>query len=353
MRYEQWTNMALNNEAISPDDALCILEGTDIDLLRLVTAAGDVRMKHFGRRVQLHQINNIKNGFCPEDCGYCGQSKISCAPVKRYRTKSEDDIVAEAHQAKKNGVFRYCMAASGRGPSPKEAQQLAHVLRRIRDEVGIRTCLSAGLVSDEQAEMFKEAGLDRLNHSLNTSESHTAKIVTTHTYQDRVNTLKAAKKAGIDNCSGMICGMGESNEDIIEVAFNLRKMEVPSIPINFLLPIPGNRLQNFHQLSPSRCLRILCFFRFVNPKAEIRIAGGREYHLRGMQSLALYPANSLFIEGYLVTKGETLESTYQFIHDAGFEVEGVDNKKPDLNEGHIHGDKNILNPKTAFVGNET
>jgi biotin synthase len=273
INYEEWVKIALDGKDFSREDAVTILEDRDIDILRLAAAAGDVRMATFGKKVMVHQINNIQNGLCPEDCGYCGQSKISEAPLNKYAMKDEDEILREAHEAKSRGVYRYCMVASGRGPTDRTTVKLAKVIRRINEEVGIKTCLSAGIVNESQAKTLKEAGLDRLNHNLNTSEAHTTSVVSTHGYSDRVETLRAAKQAGLDTCSGIIVGMGESNDDILDVAYSLRDMEVPSIPVNFLIPIPGNPLYDFDQLTPQRCLRILCAFRFINPKSEWQGAG--------------------------------------------------------------------------------
>ena len=349
-RLEQWVEQALNGESLSMEEARTILNGSEIELLPLLHAAGQIRMKHHGRKVRLHQINNIQNGLCPEDCGYCGQSKNSQQPLKQYVIKREDEIVADAQNAKERGVFRYCMVASGRGPDERQTDQLCRVVSRIRDEVGIRSCLSVGLVDEEQAKRFKEAGLDRLNHNLNTSEAHTPNIVTTHTFEDRMNTLRAAESAGLSTCSGMIAGMGETDDDVIEVGFKLCEMKVPSIPVNFLIPIEGNKVQDFGQLTPERCLRILCLFRFLNPAAEIRVGGGREGHLRGMQGLALYAANSLFVEGYLVTRGDGLEAVREMVEDAGFELEGA--PKGCCEKGqhfHLDGGESIMNPDTVRV----
>ena len=350
--YERWTQIALNGDDFPREDALTILMEANMDILRLAAAAGDVRMATFGKKVKIHQINNIQNGLCPEDCGYCGQSKVSNASIKKYPMKDEDAIVQEAHEAKASGVYRYCMVASGRGPTEKQARYLTHVIKRINDEVRIKTCLCVGLVDLEKAKMFKEAGLDRLNHNLNTSEKHTPKIVSTHTYQDRVDTVKAANAAGLDTCSGMIVGMGEWDQDILDVAYTLRRMKVPSIPINFLVPIKGNPIYDFNQLTPERCLRILCLFRFVNPTAEIRMAGGREGHLRGLQALALYPANSLFVDGYLVSRGAEKNTVYQMIEDAGFELECERDEisvTTSAEKFALDDNPNIMNPKTALV----
>lgn len=348
--YQKWTELALENKPFPREDALSILASPEIDILKLTSAAGEVRLKNFGKKVKVHQINNIQNGYCPEDCGYCGQSKDSEADINQYKMKSEDDIVAEAHEAKKKGVYRYCMVSSGRGPNDKRTEDLTRVIQRITDEVGIKTCLSVGLVDDEQAKKFKAAGLDRLNHNLNTSEKHTPNIVSTHTYEDRINTLNAAKNAGLDNCAGMIVGMGETDDDILDVAYELRKREVPSIPINFLVPIEGNKLFDFDQLNPERCLKILCVFRLINPNAELRMGGGREGHLRGLQSLALYVANSLFIEGYLVTRGDRKHKAFRMIEDAGFEIDGINLESLEESSADrfaIDENPDIMNPKTA------
>ena len=350
INYEKWIKTALDGKNFPREDAGIILEDSGVDILRLAAAAGEVRMATFGKKVMIHQINNIQNGLCPEDCGYCGQSKISQAPLNKYAMKDEDEILREAHEAKSRGVYRYCMVASGRGPVERTTTKLAKIIRRINEEVGIKTCLSAGIVNESQAKTLKEAGLDRLNHNLNTSEAHTPSVVSTHVYSDRVETLRAAKQAGLDTCSGIIVGMGESDDDILDVAYSLRDMEVPSIPVNFLIPIPGNPLYDFDQLTPERCLRILCAFRFINPKSEIRMAGGREGHLRGLQTLALYPANSLFVEGYLVTRGDKANKVFQMIYDAGFEPESDDGSSLELSpsgEFMLDDNPDIMNPKTT------
>jgi biotin synthase len=236
--------------------------------------------------------------------------------------KSDADILAEAERAARSGASRYCMVLSGRGPTVERARKLAQLIREVKARFPIEVCVSAGLIGDEHAQILAEAGLDRLNHNLNTSESHYGQICSTHTYEDRVNTLLAAKRFGIQACSGFILGMGEKSADVIELAFRLRELEVPSIPVNFLIPIEGNPVQSDDSLTPERCLRTLALVRLVNPRAEIRAAGGREGHLRSLEALALWPANSLFVEGYLTTRGDAVADTYRMIEEAGFEVEG-------------------------------
>jgi len=313
---------ALRDEPPTSEDARRILDGEGFPLLPLVHAAFVPRERHFGRRVMVHVLNNVQNGLCPEDCGYCSQSRDSDAAIRKYPMKSEDEILAEAEQAARAGASRYCMVMSGRGPTVAGARKLAGIVRRVKERFPIEVCLSVGILGEEHARILAEAGLDRLNHNLNTSESQYAEICSTHSYADRVNTLAAAKKCGIEPCSGLILGMGERSDDVVEVAFKLRELEVPSIPVNFLIPIEGNPVSDDGSLTPERCLRALCMMRLVNPRAEIRVAGGREGHLRSLEALALWPANSLFVEGYLTTQGDAVRDTYRMIREAGFEVEG-------------------------------
>jgi biotin synthase len=320
--YQSLTRNSLAGIAPSEEVAHWVLDGPDVELLPLLHAAYEPRRRAFGREVMIHVLNNVQNGLCPEDCGYCSQNKDSKSAIRKYAMKSDEAILAEAESAVQSGASRYCMVLSGRGPTVDRTKRIAGLVREIKSRWPIEVCLSAGLMGDEHAQILKEAGLDRMNHNLNTSERRYDAITSTHTYADRVATLEAAKRNGIESCSGLIVGMGEESADIIEVAFKLRELEVPSIPVNFLIPISGNQVRDDGSLTPERCLRSLCLMRFINPTAEIRVAGGREGHLRSMQPFALYPANSLFVEGYLTTKGDPVEETYAMIRDAGFEIQG-------------------------------
>ncbi|TFG97261.1 MAG: biotin synthase BioB [Myxococcales bacterium] len=321
-RYAELAERALADSPPSEQEALWILDGDDLELLPLLHAAFVPRREHFGRRVMVHVLDNAQNGLCPEDCGYCSQSRDSDAPLRKYPLKSEAEILAGAERAARAGATRYCIVLSGRGPTLERTRELAGIVRHIKERFPIGVCLSVGLLGEEHARILADAGLDRLNHNLNTSESHYPEICSTHSYADRVRTLAAAKKCGIEPCSGLIVGMGEQNRDLLEVAFRLRELEVPSIPVNFLIPIEGNPVLSDGSLTPERCLRVLALMRLVNPRAEIRIAAGREGHLRALGALALWPANSLFVEGYLTTRGDAVAETYRMIEDAGFQVDG-------------------------------
>jgi len=320
--YVDLAERALRDEP--PTEAQCrwILDGEDVALLPLLHAAFVPRERHFGREVMVHILNNVQNGLCPENCGYCSQSKDSESGIRKYPLKSDEEIFAAAETAAKAGASRYCMVLSGRSPTLERTRKLAGLIRGVKERYPIEVCISAGFVDEERARILADAGLDRLNHNLNTSESHYGEICSTHTFADRIATITAAKKCGIGTCSGLIIGMGESSSDIVEVGVRLRELEVESIPVNFLIPIDGNPVVSDFSLTPERCLRALALMRLINPRAEIRVAGGREGHLRGLGSLALWPANSLFVEGYLTTRGDAVNETYSMIRDAGFEVAG-------------------------------
>ena len=327
--YQSLTETSLQGELLS--DALCgeILSAPEVQLLPLLNAAYQVRQEYFQNTVQLHILNNAQNGNCPEDCQYCVQAKTATTDIDTYSLKPISEILDEAERAYKSGAYRYCIVMSGRGPSTKRVAQLAQTIQTVKAQYPIEVCLSVGLIDEPAARTLKAAGLDRLNHNLNTSKSHYPNICSTHTYQDRVDTLHAAQSAGLACCSGVIVGMGEDNEDIIGVAKELRKLEVASIPVNFFLPIDGSQLSESitaqrrtpTTLTPDYCLRVLCLYRFLNPEAEVRVAAGREHHLRGMEVMSLYPANSMFLDGYLNATGKEASRTLQMIEDAGFTVE--------------------------------
>ena len=184
----------------------------------------------------------------------------------------------------------------------------------------IKICTSLGLLRPEQARQLAEAGVDRFNHNLEASRNYFSHVCQTHSFDDRVATIKAAKAAGMEACCGGIVGMGESLDDRLDLAYELRALEVESIPVNFLDPRPGTPLGHLKRLTPQECLKALCMFRFVNPTRDIRAAGGREVCLRHLQPLALYAANSMFTEGYLTTGGQGHESDLAMIEDLGFRV---------------------------------
>jgi biotin synthase len=322
--YQQLSQAALEGKNLSQEDGMRILTDPTVELLPLLQAAFVVRKHHFGLGVRVHILNNVQNGLCPEDCNYCAQAVDSEAPIEKYKIKPDEEIMAGAKVAHESGAYRYCIVLSGRKPDQNRVDQMAKLVTRIRSEYPVEVCLSAGFIDESAAAQLKEAGLSRYNHNLNTSESHYGEICTTHSYAQRIATLDAAKSVGLEVCSGMIIGMGESPEEIWTVSQKLRELNARSIPINFYVHVKGAKLGELNQLTPEYCLRTLALFRFCNPDAEIRAAGGRELNLRSLESLALYPANSLFSEGYLNVGGQGADQTLKMIADAGFSVERIE-----------------------------
>ena len=326
MNFEDYAHTSISDRPLQMNDCLQILHSVDDDLLDLINVAYKVRRKYFGNHVQVQILTNAKSGRCPEDCHYCSQSSISTAEIEKYSMLSAEKLIEEARSAKELKAMRYCMALSGRKPNDREIEKLCEIIAQIKKETGLSVCCSLGLVTSEQAQRLKVAGLDRINHNLNTSRNYHPQICTTHSYQDRLDTISRCKEAGLEICSGGIVGQGESDEDIIDLLFSLREIDAESVPINFLIPISGTMFENrTRELTPRRCLKILCLARFLLPNKEIRVAGGREHHLRHLQPLALYVANSIFVNGYLTTGGQDAVEAIRMIEDMGFtaEIEGA------------------------------
>lgn len=318
-----WDNLAeksLAGEAPTRDEALAVLHSSDDELLAVLHAAFRVRHRFHGRDVRLHVLRNAKSGSCRENCAFCSQSIAAYSGVDRYQMQTVEQLVEGAREAYRMKAVKYCMVTATRGPSPRELEIVCEAVRRIKAEMPIKICTSLGLLTDTQAEKLAAAGVDRFNHNLESSKNYFGNVCQTHSWEDRVNTIKAAKKAGMEACCGGIMGMGETQEDRVDLAFALRELEVESIPVNFLDPRPGTALGHLPKLKPQDCLRTLCMYRFVNPTRDIRAAGGREVVLRHLQALALYPANSMFTEGYLTTPGQGHNSDLEMIEEAGFRV---------------------------------
>jgi biotin synthase len=209
---------------------------------------------------------------------------------------------------------------SARGPTEREIQAVEQIVPEIKARYGLNVCACLGLLDEDQARRLAACGVNKVNHNLNTSESFYSRICTTHTFADRLATLRAVRQSGMEICSGGIIGMGESLEDIVDMAIELRNLGAESIPLNFLNAIEGTPLEGQRDLNPRFCLKALAMFRFVNPASELRIAGGREIHLRSLQPLGLYLANSVFVGDYLTTSGQPPEQDYSMIEDLGFVI---------------------------------
>ncbi|HVT42426.1 MAG TPA: biotin synthase BioB [Acidimicrobiales bacterium] len=315
----------LARELPDREQALAVLASSDDELLDVVAAAGRVRRHFFANRVKLNLIVNMKSGLCPEDCSYCSQRRGSEADVLKYNWVDPATAAETADRAIAGGAKRVCLVASGRGPTDRDIDRVAETVRVIKDRhPDVEICTSLGLLTAERAGRLLDAGVFAYNHNLNTSEANYAEICSTHTYADRVDTVGVAHEAGLSPCSGAIFGMGETDEEIVDLAYDLRKVDPDSVPVNFLIPFEGTPLGGEWQLTPQRCLRILALFRFFFPDTEVRIAGGREIHLRTLQTLGLHLANSIFLGDYLTSEGQAGSADLQMIADAGFVVEGQD-----------------------------
>ncbi|MFF2484669.1 biotin synthase BioB [Paenibacillus sp. NPDC058071] len=319
--WQSLADKALSGQCLTLEEGLKVLEADHDHILPLMQAAFQVRKHFYGKKVKLNMIINAKSGLCPEDCGYCSQSIVSTAPVKKYTLLDKDTLLAGAREAMSRKAGTYCIVASGKGPTAKELDQVVSAVKEIRETMPLKICACLGILKDDQARRLAEAGVHRYNHNLNTSKANYPSITTTHTYDQRVETVEQVKASGMSPCSGVIIGMGETNQEIVEMAFALRELDADSIPINFLNAIPGTPLENAGRTPAMKALKVLALFRFICPSKEIRVAGGREVNLRTLQPLSLYAANSLFVGDYLTTSGQEISTDHQIIEDLGFEIE--------------------------------
>ncbi|MDV2885473.1 biotin synthase BioB [Alkalihalophilus pseudofirmus] len=320
----EWLNYAeraITGEELSLDEGLSILQADDEEVLPILQAAFKVRSHFYGKKVKLNMIINAKSGLCPENCGYCSQSIVSTAPVEKYSFLDKETLLAGAREAMERKAGTYCIVASGRGPTERELDGVIEAVEEITATMPLKICACLGILTDEKAKRLKQAGVHRYNHNINTHRDHHEAITTSHTYDNRVETVESAKSAGMSPCSGVIIGMGETDEQIVEMAYALREIDADSIPVNFLHAVPGTPLEGKSRTAPMKALRVLALMRFINPSKEIRVSGGRELNLRTLQPLALYAANSIFVGDYLTTEGQSVEIDHHMIEDLGFEIE--------------------------------
>jgi biotin synthase len=337
MNWSELAEQVLKGHALSRDEALSVLLCPDDELLGLLDATFMVRRAYHGRMVHVHVLENAKSGLCSEDCSFCSQSSRYNTNVEQYKTETADELVAAARAAHASGASTYCMVTATRGPSNRDLDTICDAVRRIKAELPISICTSLGVLDGAKADRLVNAGVDRYNHNLETSERYYSEVVSTHTWGDRVDTLRTAKSAGMQACAGGIIGMGEGLEDRVDLAFALRELDVDSVPVNLLNPRPGTPLGNTEQIRPHDALKALCMFRLVHPDRDVRIAGGREDVLGAMQPFALYAANSLFANGYLTTSGQGESADSRMLADAGFEAVVVAARAPvaDDNSGYV------------------
>ena len=287
---------------ITKEESLAILNSST-DWWGIYGAALMVKNHFHQNTMQLNVLMNAKSGLCAEDCGYCAQSKISSADIESYGLLPTNIIYKKACLAYKRNATTFCIATSGSRLSKQEMTAVGETIKKIKQDLPLKICLSVGLSKLEQINYFKSIGVDRLNHNLNTPKDNYEKIATTHTYAQRKNTLEMLQQVNMSACAGFICGMGETDEQLIDLAFELRELRPHSVPINFLIPIEGTKFSNVNTLTPIKCLKILTLMRFIFPEVELRASAGREYHFGDLEHFAFLITDSLFLGDYLTSGG--------------------------------------------------
>ena len=302
---------------ISKREALRIPFIAGPDIFYLFASANTIRNRFRGNKVGLCSIINAKSGLCSEDCSFCAQSSKSKAKIEVYPLLKKKIVLQKAAEAKNAGAKRFSIVTSGRNILPKDLMKIADMIFFIK-EIGLSPCASLGLLNEDALLVLKQAGLDRYHHNLETSESLFSQICTTHSYIDKVNTIKAAQSVGLSICSGGLFGLGESWEDRIDMAFALRELDVDSVPINFLIPIGGTISGNNDLLHPFEALKILSLFRFILPQKEIRICGGRMQVLGEFHALIFAAgADGMITGNYLTTLGRSPKDDLKLIEQCG------------------------------------
>lgn len=291
----------------------------DTDVFHMIAGANLIREKYFKKQLHLCAICNGKSGKCTEDCRFCSQSKYHDADIDVYPMLDKDRLCQGALELLKTPVNRYSVVTSGKGLPKNEVRQVADALSTLPSDQ-VSYCVSLGILDKEDMEYLKNSGVSRYHHNLETCRSHFDNICTTHSYDDRVNTIRAAKKAGLSVCVGGLFGVGETMDQVLELALDLKKLDVDAVPVNFLTPIKGTPLENIPSLTPLECLKIICLMRYLLPGKDIIICGGRLVNLKTLHPFIFYAGASGIMTGnYLTTKGNRLKEDLDMIHQLGFE----------------------------------
>jgi biotin synthase len=308
----------LKGSSLSREEALSLAEITGPEIFDLFASANKIRQHFKGNIIGLCSIANAKSGACPEDCSFCAQSSGSKAEIEVYPLLSKEIVIQKAMEMKDSAIKRFSIVTSGRKVSRKNLTEIAEMISEI-SKLGILPCASLGLLNAEELLMLKSAGLDRYHHNLETSKGFFPRICSTHTFTDKIRTIEAAKFAGLSVCSGGIFGMGETWQDRIDMAFSLKELDIDSVPINFLIPVEGTPLAHRKRLHPFDALKIVSLYRFILPRKEIRICGGRIQILGEFNSmLFLAGADGMISGNYLTTQGRNPEDDLRLIKTYGF-----------------------------------
>lgn len=312
-------NQSLRNEPISREDAHYLMQINSDEIYDVFYWANQIRLRYFGHSIKTCSIVSAKQGRCTEDCSFCSQSARYHTGIEEFPLIDSNNILDAATYAEQTDSDSIGIVTSGQGiSSSRDLMSLCTAIEKIAKNTHVHPHGSFGILTRETAESLVKSGLKRLNHNLETSERFFPNVCSTHTFMDRINTIRCAREAGLEICSGAIFGIGEGIDDRIDLAFTLKMLDVDVVPLNFLHPISGTPLENHIPLTPMEALKIISVFRFVLPDKEIKIAGGRERNLRDLQSWMFYAgANSTMIGNYLTTTGRKVEDDFQMIKDLG------------------------------------
>ncbi len=319
-RYDEILRNYSEERSLTREEAVVLLQTPDEQLEALIEKAGVLRRKYKGNKVSVQLLTNVRSGNCSQDCAYCAQSCRSEADIEKYRSIPAEKLYADNNVVNEKHLARHCIGLSGISFTDGEIAELADRIRAMK-QTGTHICCSIGFLTEKQARMLRDAGLDRINHNLNTSRRYYPNICSTHTYEQRIENLRMLKRVGFEICCGGIIGMGESEEDAADMLLDIREISPQSVPINFLLPIKGTRLaeQPTPKLTTEYCIKVLCLARLMLPKADIRCAAGREVYFAGREETLFGIVDSIFAAGYLTAGGQSIDDTLQLIASLGYE----------------------------------
>ncbi len=314
-------NYVLKNSKISVSDAKALFRTDDKFLKNLSDAANEITRFFQGKKIDVEQLTNIKKNYCSEDCSFCSQSSFFNTKIDDYKLQPADEIVKQAETAKNNGANSFCLVAAWRQPTDNDFSTICDIIEQINNKVGINLECSLGFLTFKQAKKLKLLNVKRYNHNLETSRTKFPEICTTHTYDDRIKTLKIARNAGLELCTGGIIGMGETRIQREEFVLEIAELNPEEVTINLLVPFPGTPLELQKQLELEEILRVFAVLRFLLPKSIIKISGGREVNLNDDgKELLLSGANGIISAGYLTLGGNSMNKDNEMIKEINLET---------------------------------
>jgi biotin synthase len=312
---------ALEGVTLTHGEAIMIMNLPDAQVDTLLDSVFEIRKRYKGLAVGIQLLTNAKSGDCSQNCAYCAQSHESKADIDKYRLVDYGKLSSDGAVIDDKKLSRHCIGLSGLRFSDKDIDEFAGQVAKLKGESKVPICCSIGFLTKQQAIKLKEAGVDRINHNLNSSRRHYPNICSTHTYDERIANIKMLQGLGFEICCGGIIGMGEDIEDIVDMLFDIRAINPESVPVNFLIPQTGTRLEDADtsHLTPAFCLKVLSLARLLIQKSDIRCAAGREVYLKGHEKDMFKAVDSIFASGYLTADGQNIDDTIRLVEESGFE----------------------------------